>query len=69
MALAKQKSDWDRIAELWVVLANSNRDPKQTPKPYTHDMVHPFRTAEDYRPRQPQRADLTELKKLVTGAI
>ena len=65
MATARRKDDWDRTAELWYVLANAHRDPEESPRPYTRDMVHPLRTADDY---QPQHADLSGLKALIKGA-
>ena len=67
MATARSKGNWDRTAALWVVLANAHRDPKQEPKPYTPDMIHPLRTAKDYKPKQPQVGDLSGLKALLGG--
>ena len=69
MSVARRKDNWDRTAEIWYLLANANRDEKQQPKPFTRDMVHPLRTAADYRPEQPQHADLDDLKAALAGKV
>ena len=64
MSQAKETQAWDRTALLWALLANVNRDPQKQATPFSPGDVHPYRTAEDYKPKQPQIGDLSGLKAM-----
>lgn len=67
MAQGRQRDEWDRTVELWVILANAYRDTKQVPKPYTRDMIHPLRDYDDYKPPVATKAHLAAFREAVTG--
>ena len=62
MAESKSKHNWDRTAEIWVILANAYRNVKEVPEPYTRDMVHPLRDAKEYEQEKPEGGDLSMFK-------
>lgn len=41
MAEAKRRDEWDRAAALQALIANTNRDPKKQPRPFTWRQFHP----------------------------
>ena len=64
MADVKRKHDWDQTSMLWATIANTARDPKKQPAAFKPDMVHPYRSEKDYKPK-PIKADITVLKALL----
>lgn len=67
MAEGRQKHHWDMTSLIWVTFANANRDAKEHPRPFCPSLVHPYRTADDYREEQPQHADLADLDRIMRG--
>lgn len=65
MAKGRATLEWDQTSLLWCQVANANRDPKETPKPYLPSVVHPYRKEEDYRPddRDRRKQDIDTIKK------
>ena len=53
MARGRLMHQWDQTAELWVALAEPNRDTKKRPKPFTIFDRHPYRKREDYEAALP----------------
>lgn len=64
MSNARRMHDWDQVSLLWAAIANTVRDPKRTPKPFSPGMVHPLRSADEYESK-PVKADITVLKMLL----
>ena len=69
MAVGRITQEWDQASLISSLLANIHRDPesKEHPDPYCPSEVHPFRTAEDYRPKTPEgsKPDLSALKGMI----
>ena len=65
MADAKGRHDWDAVSLIWATLANTARDPKQRPKPFSPSDVHPYRSAEEYRERPMEAPSIEILKALL----
>lgn len=57
MAKAVMRLQWDQTSLLWATHANANRDPKQTPKPFTPADVHPLRSSKDYETEESGEPD------------
>ncbi len=76
MARGRATLEWDQTSLLWSLTRNLNRDPKETPKPFLPSDVHPYRTAEDYQPKDEARAKVIDtikrtcqIRRLNNGSI
>lgn len=58
MANGKRRHDWDQTAALCATLANCNRDPKRTPRPYSPDDFNPMVQKQPRRKALPTPIDL-----------
>ena len=42
MSEGRLRSEWDRFGPIILILANATRDPKNRPRPYRLEDIHPF---------------------------
>ena len=47
MFFARVTSEWDPPSAVWALIAETNRDSKQRPDPFTIYDIHPYREKED----------------------
>lgn len=62
MYKAKEISEWNRTSEIWVILANANRDEKKCPRPFRQSDIHPF--APKPKPEELPRLSMKDLKQV-----
>ena len=64
MAVARMRHEWDQTSILWSLIANIVRDPKKQRTPFCPSLIHPLRSADDFK-EKPVKSDISVLKKLL----